>query len=186
MNESIEIHFKFNISFSAMKVGSTYRRQNSQPMEFHFLSNTIRTTDYPIRVIIDQSSFNLRLFDLKFLMPIDCSYMTQLEHNSFLQTYGDTIYFPFGSQAGAETEFQSFSSILNNLCVLSPATIAIIATSAVLVLILIIAVTAVFYRYLMKRQSNRPVNMVIPDGKTYRETQIVFQIENAGLLKTNL
>lgn len=152
-------------------------------MEFQFISNSIHATDFPIRIKVDQTDFILRIFDLKFTTPIDCSYTTQLEHNTFLRQYGDTIYFRLDK---ATDEFQSYSNILNNACALSPATIAIIATSTVLALILIIAITAVFYRFLMKHQKKPNLTMVIPDGKTYRETQIVYQIEHAGLLKTNL
>lgn len=65
--------------------------------------------------------------------------------------------------------------------------VAIVSSVAVLALIIIIVAVAIFYRFWMKHQPpQRPLNMVIPDGKTYRETQIIMQIENAGLLKTNL
>lgn len=156
-------------------------------MEFQFLSNTIQTTDYPIRIAIAENDFHLRIFNLKFTTAIDCSYRTQFEYNTFLQQYGDTIYFRLDKTLNNKDSYQSLSNIMNNICALSSATIAIIATSAILLLILIIAITVVFYRFLMKHHKPRPpLSLVIPEGKTYRETQIIFQVENAGLLKTDL
>lgn len=64
--------------------------------------------------------------------------------------------------------------------------IAILLIVGVLVLIFAILLVAIFYRYMLKHKPTRPIPMVIPDGKTYRETQIMMQIEHTGLLKTNL
>lgn len=65
--------------------------------------------------------------------------------------------------------------------------VAIVSAVAVLTLIIIIVAVAIFYRFWMEHKPpQQQPNMVIPDGKTYRETQIFMQIENAGLLKTNL
>lgn len=152
------------------------------PMEIQFLSNTIETTDVPIRFDIDRNLF-LRVLDLKFTKKIDCNEAEQLKQNSFLPYYAELIYFRLGTDDG----YSSLSNIWRSKCSITNAYFTVIVLVAVvLALILVIVFVSIFYRCLSKRQPIRPVPMVIPDGKTYRETQIVMQIEHAGLLKTNL
>lgn len=150
-------------------------------MEIQFLSNTIVSTDYPIYFEVDQNLY-LRILDLKFTKTTDCNEAKHFRHNNFLQKYADSIYF----KNGKDLEFTSLSSILSNKCVETTYIIAIISIVAVVVLLLVIGAVAIFYRYWMKHKPNQQNNMVIPDGKTYRETQIMFQIEHVDLLKTNL
>lgn len=150
-------------------------------MEIHFASNTILTTDYPIYFETDHNLY-LRILDLKFAKTTDCKEADQFRHNNFLQKYADSIYF----KNEKDLEFTSLSSILSNKCAETTYMIAIISIVAVFVLLLIIGVVAIFYYYLMKYKPNREINMIIPDGKTYRETQIMMQIEHVDLLKTNL
>lgn len=170
---------------SAIRVGSNYKQQhNSQPMEFLIRSNVIDATDFPIRFAVDQNDFILRIINLKFTTPIDCYDAEKMAPNTFLREYGDTVYFRFGNST--DDPYLSMVTIWDNACTLSSTMVAIISTAAVLTLTLIIAVTAVFYKFLMRRQRNRRLGLVVPDGKTYRETEIVFQIEHAGLLKSDL
>lgn len=154
--------------------------------DIQFSSNTIHSTDTPIRFEIDRK-LHLRIHDLKFADFIDCVEADTLKQNPFLLPYADSVYFRFGKVTDINLEYRSLSNILMNECTVTTYIVAIVSTIVVFALILIIAIVAVFYRFWLKRQPPpRQMNMVIPDGKTYRETQIVVQIENAGLLKTNL
>lgn len=150
-------------------------------MEIQFLSNIIGTTDLPIRFQTD-SNLYLRILDLKFSKIIDCAEAERLKQNSFLPQYAELIYFKLGT----DNEFSSLSSIWSTKCTVTTYITMIVLAAVILVLILIIIMVAIFYRFLAKRPPARPITMVIPDGKTYRETQIIMQIEHAGLLKTNL
>lgn len=152
-------------------------------MEIQFASNEIFKTDFPIRFEI-APNVNFRILDLKFSNTIDCDKATELRYNGFLQQYAETIYFKIGKPTDAD--YSSLSSILSNKCASTSYLIAIMAVVMALIFILAIVGAAVFYRFWMKRKPNRQISMIIPDGKTYRETQIMIQIENAGLLKTNL
>lgn len=168
-----------------MRVGSSYKQKhNSQPMEILIRSNEIDATDFPIRIAVNQNDFILRIINLKFTMPIDCNYAEKMVPNTFLREFGDTVYFRFGNST--DDPYLSLVTIWDNACTLSSTTVAIISTVAVLALTLIVAITAVFYKFLIRRQRNRRMGLVIPEGKTYRETEIVFQVEHAGLLKTDL
>lgn len=151
-------------------------------MEIQFTSNEIFKTDYPIR--LDHArDMDIRILDLKFSNTIDCNKADELRHNSFLQQYAETVYFRVGKTTDG---YSSLASVLSNKCAVTTYLIAIILIAFVLVLILAFIGAAIFYRFWMKRKPNRQISMIIPDGKTYRETQIMIQIENAGLLKTNL
>lgn len=152
-------------------------------MEILFASNVIDATDYPIRFDVSPDYY-LRIQNLQFSKAIGCDKMDEFQHNGFLQQHADTVFFNTGTSSN--TEYNSLSIIMSQKCAETTYLIAIVSTAVILTLILIIIAVAFFYRYWMKHQPKREVSMVIPDGKTYRETQIIFQIENAGLLKTNL
>lgn len=169
----------YNSSISAINVGDKAKERH---MEIQFTSNEVFKTDFPIR--FDHArDINFRILDLKFSYTIDCDKTDELRHNGFLQQYAETVYFKMGKPTDG---YSSLSNILSNKCATTSYLIAIILLAIVLVLILAIIGAAIFYRFWMKRKPDRQISMIIPDGKTYRETQIMIQIENAGLLKTNL
>lgn len=166
-------------SVSGINVGSNAKQRNT---EIQFASNEIFTTDYPIRFDLARN-MHVSIHDLKFSNTISCDKAEELRYNGFLQQYAETIYFKIGKSTDG---YSSLSNILSNKCVITTYLIAIISAVIVLVLILAVIGTAIFFRFWMKRKPNQHISMIIPDGKTYRETQIMIQIENAGLLKTNL
>lgn len=154
--------------------------------EIQFLSNMINSTDYPIRLEVDRELY-LWIQDLKFSQIIDCEEAERLRQNSFLLPYADSVYFRFGDKTDRNLEYSSLSNISSTKCTATSYIVAIVSAVAVVALIVIIVVVAIFYRCLMKHAPPpRRLNMVVPDGKTYRETQIIMKVENAGLLKTNL
>lgn len=161
-------------------------RQNSakqQHMQILFKSNDIFKTDHPIRFELARD-VDIRILDLKFSSMIDCDKAKELRINGFLQQFADTVYFRIGAPTDG---YSSMSSILDNKCASKTYLIAIVSGVIVLVVILAIIAVTIFYRFWwIKHKPNKQINMIIPDGKTYRETQIMIQIENAGLLKTNL
>jgi len=61
----------------------------------------------------------------------------------------------------------------------------IISGSVVLGLLLILLILLLWWRVVQRRR-RRKLDVVQPEPRTYKETQIVYQIENAGLLKTDL
>lgn len=153
-------------------------------MDINFMSNVINATDFPIRFDVAPEYF-LRIADLKFINPINCNQADELRRNSFLLQHANTVYFRMKNPSNSYT---SLTNILLNDCATTSYVIAIVSVVAIVVLILSIVAVALFYRFWKKHKPPppQPMNMVIPDGKTYRETQIVFQIESAGLLKTDL
>lgn len=181
------IQFVFLSIKIVIRVGDAYSRQQSQLMDFHFVGNSIRTIDDPIQILI-ADDFNLHLSHLQFETPIDCEAATQIENNNFLMRFADTVYFRIGEQATLDSNNFTLTEIVTRECNgLSTSTlVAIISATTVLLIVIIVVLGFVAFRYIEQRRQERQLNVVMPEGKTYRETQIVMQIEHAGLMKTDL
>lgn len=64
--------------------------------------------------------------------------------------------------------------------------VAIISGTSIVLIVVILVLGFIAFQYVEQRRRDRQLSMVMPEGKTYRETQIVMQIEHAGLMKTDL
>lgn len=169
-----------------IRVGDTYTKQQSQLMDFHFVGNSIRAIDDPIQILI-ADDFNLHLSQLKFLDPIDCEAAARFANNNFLMRFADTVYFRIGASGSTESTNFTLTGIGTRECkgVSTSTLVAIISGTTILLVVLVVLLGFVAFRYIERRQG-RQLTVVMPEGKTYRETQIVMQIEHAGLMKTDL
>lgn len=178
--ESLSISLTFDsIYIPGIRVSEEVKQQQ---MDIHFMSNIVNSTDFPIRFNV-APEFYLRITDLKFTNAINCNQADQLRHNHFLLQYANSVYFRMDRSSD---KYTSLTNVLLNDCGTNSYVIAIVSVVVIVILIIVIVAVAVFYRFWKKHKPQKPLNMIIPDGKTYRETQIVFQVENAGLLKTDL
>lgn len=82
--------------------------------------------------------------------------------------------------------YQTYSYWANQICIQESYLLYIIIGVVVIFVVLIVVLVIIVYLYMRKRKAAQLMNVVQPEGRTYRETQIVMQIENAGLLKTDL
>lgn len=162
-----------------------YKRKTSELLEFQFIMNYIQYTDYPIQIYLS-NEFNLKVSQLKFMIPMKCDELFNSRNNPFLREFSENIYFKIGQPFDIDLNYFTFSEILARECILTTTTFAIISSVAILLLMLIIFVGIFAFRFLGQQRTARQMNVVMPEGKTYRETQIVMQIENAGLLKTDM
>lgn len=163
-------------------VGDIFNRTSVQKMWFTFQSNTLETMAIPFDWHIP-GVFQFRLIDLKVLTPIRCDDALQLHSNHLLSQFSDSVYF----RVGSDLTMYSLATILTKTCTTySPVTITIISISAVVMLIFALVAAVLLYRLGNKCRAKREIPVIMPEGKTYRETQIVMQIEHAGLLKTDL
>lgn len=117
-----------------------------------------------------------------------CTNLQYLKTYEFLLTNADNIYFKtFDSKNDNNIdEYRTFSSILKNQCISESYVLYGIIGGVSAIVILIIIAIILFILYWRKRKAQQQLNVIQPEGRTYRETQIVMQIENAGLLKTDL
>lgn len=159
----------------------TYSTRHSEDLNFHFSENRIDIIDRPIRILID-SQFFLKISKIYFITPVSCDGINELRENIFFGQYGDTIYL-----LNTLTQvYETFPYWANSICIHeSHLKLIIIGIAVILVVIISIVVIIIIVRKLRKRRAAQLMNIVQPEGRTYRETQIVMQIENAGLLKTD-
>lgn len=175
-----------SIWLAAISLHSTYFNHHSEPMQFEFNSNTINIPD--ATVTLDFSpQFRMKISKIKFINPVSCAGAEVLSHSEFIMEHADSLYFKVDDSTVAEDQnmYHTFSHIFSHLCIkASYLMYIIIGVVAFLVLAIIVAVTVMVI--VLKRKRAQQLNVVMPEGKTYRETQIIMQIENAGLLKTDL
>lgn len=155
-------------------------------MEFQFISNTIDIPDVTFTLVF-APAFRMRISKIYFLNPISCAGAEVLSHSEFINENGDSLFFKVYDSALTEdpNTYHTFSHIFSHICIRASYLLYIIIGIVVFIILAIIIAVIVTVVVLKKRRA-RQLNVVMPEGKTYRETQIIMQIENAGLLKTDL
>ncbi|KAJ6639215.1 hypothetical protein Bhyg_11957 [Pseudolycoriella hygida] len=173
-------------AFRAINLHSTYFNHHSEPMEFAFISNTIDIPDVSFTLEFD-SRFRMKITKIYFLNPISCAGAEVLSHSAFIIENGDSLLFKVDDSTVTEdsNDYFAFTHIFSHLCIKASYLLYIIIGIVVLIVLAVIIAVIVTVLVLKKRRK-RQLNVVMPEGKTYRETQIVMQIEHAGLLKTDL
>lgn len=130
-------------------------------------------------IINFSTNFTVRIRDLTINQHIDCDGAHRLTRIDLMRDNSDYIYFPRIDSNGNDT----LSSYINNSCGSTSVWIYVIIGIITFFVLLIIIFTVL---YIMRKRRAKKLDIIMPDGKTYRETQIVMQIENHGLLKTDL
>lgn len=155
-------------------------------MEFEFISNTIDIPDVTFTLTF-APSFRMKISKIHFINPISCAGAEVLSHSEFINENGDSLYFKVDDPTHTEdpNEYHTFSHIFSHICIKVSYLLYIIIGIVVLIILAII-IAVIVTVLVLKRRRARQLNVVMPEGKTYRETQIIMQIENAGLLKTDL
>ncbi|EAT44595.1 AAEL004070-PA [Aedes aegypti] len=166
-----------------INLDSSYYSRNSERPTLQFHNNRIgRINGEKLLIFSDDFDVNFRAIYVE--QSIDCSQMITLKESSILANHPDEIY--FGSSHDGN-DFKSFQDIKRFRCAEDRfwffLIIGAVAGSIVLV---IIALLVSWYCVAQKRKKQRKLQVVMPEPRTYRETQIVMQIENHGLLKTDL
>lgn len=166
---------------------SDYFSRHSEALELNFNSNFIEIVGQPFRVEF-APRFKIHISKLNFIEPITCYTVDSLKSSEFFQAHGDSIYFQLSDVSDNidNEKYNSFSALSQQICLLKSYLLYIILGVLTLFLILVALLTLVIVLYIRKRRAAQLLRVVHPEGRTYRETQIVMQIENAGLLKTDL
>lgn len=157
-------------------------------MGFVFLNNTLDIADEGSRRNIQfNSQFNILLSNLYIIKVYTCNSIIIYKNNDFFKQYADRIYIRMPDFTDSEDKYQyyTYSHIINHKCVEASYLLYIIIGVSILIIILMIILIVILIIW-RRRRNIRKLNIVMPEPKTYRETQIVMQIENAGLLKTDM
>lgn len=173
-------------AFSAIRLDNNYFSRNSEPMIFHFSTNSLTMANGQPTTIQFFERFNLRIIELRFAEAQSCESINNLMDNQFLSTHSDQIYFKvIEFDKTKPLEYFALSHIINNQCIATSYLIWIIVGISCISILILVLLT-ILICHCCKRRKARQMNIIMPEGKTYRETEIIMQIENHNLLKTDL
>ncbi|EDX17934.1 uncharacterized protein LOC6725979 [Drosophila simulans] len=191
------------IAFRSLTVHRSY--QLSERLELRFHNNSLRssrpgadprvdgTTEnvapQPLRF---DNSFALNVRDIRYDNAWSCEQLDRnveppLPRAEFFRLHSDQLMFHppnFGGQ-GQIQPYIPLRSLITDECRERSYLAYIISGSVLLGLLLLLLILLLWWRVVQKRR-RRKLDVVQPEPRTYKETQIVYQIENAGLLKTDL
>lgn len=172
-----------NIFFPAIALDSSYFSRNSQKPALQFFNNRISQLDQS-NALRFSDNFNVQLEGLHISHSISCDDVVSLEQSNLFKSHPNEIFF---STAGTNNEHKSFNDIRRVQCLDDNFWLYLIigVTVGAIVLVIICSIVS-WYCLVQKRKKLRALEVVMPEPRTYRETQIVMQIENHGLLKTDL
>lgn len=128
--------------------------------------------------------FDVSLRTIYVEQSITCDQMNSLKQSNLVISHPDEIY--FGSSHEGR-DFKSFQDIRRVQCAEDNFWFyLIIGAVSVSIFLVLVTLLVSWYCVAQKKKKSLKQKMVMPEPRTYRETQIVMQIENHGLLKTDL
>jgi hypothetical protein len=158
-----------NANVPRLRTGSVY---------FEFHNNHINFI-HPVDDMSFGSSIQLQLSKLYFRDPQNCESVNQIYERKFFNDNAHAIY------VRLENEDEDFKSIsyMNERCKhgIDWFLYLLIATAVIVILVILIPAICCYLRFRRKKQ----LDIIMPEPRTYRQTQIVMQIENTGLMKTD-
>ncbi|XP_002133733.2 uncharacterized protein [Drosophila pseudoobscura] len=198
------------IAFRSLTVHRSY--QLSERLELRFNNNTLRSArpgsdpatgqqqdvaaaaPQPLRF---DERFALSLREVRYenawsCDQLDTSVEPPLPRSDFFRLHSEQLLFPRNTPNGGQQrqqqqqqQFVALRQLIPEQCQATSYVAYIVTGSVLLGLLLLILLLLVWWR-LAQRRKRRKLDVVQPEPRTYKETQIVYQIENAGLLKTDL
>nr|XP_016923977.1 uncharacterized protein LOC108005290 [Drosophila suzukii]XP_016923978.1 uncharacterized protein LOC108005290 [Drosophila suzukii]XP_036677069.1 uncharacterized protein LOC108005290 [Drosophila suzukii] len=191
------------IAFRSLTVHRSY--QLSEHLELRFHNNSLRSSrpgadpradgtggaiaPQPLRF---DGSFSLSIRDLRYDNSWSCEQLDRnveppLPRADFFRLHSDQLMFHPPDSGGDQRvqPYMPLRMLITDQCRERSYMAYIISGSVVLGLLLILLILLIWWRVVQRRR-RRKLDVVQPEPRTYKETQIVYQIENAGLLKTDL
>jgi hypothetical protein len=158
-----------NTNVPRLRTGNVY---------FEFHNNHINFI-HPVDDMSFGSSIQLQLSKLYFRDPQNCESVNRIYESKFFNDNAHAIY------VRLENEDENFNSIsyLSERCRDDSKWFLylLIAIAVIVFLAILIPAVCCFLRFRRKKQ----LDIIMPEPRTYRQTQIVMQIENTGLMKTD-
>ncbi|XP_013147218.1 PREDICTED: uncharacterized protein LOC106110077 [Papilio polytes] len=156
-----------------LDVLSTFGRQEL------LLDNNTVTDLMPSSLIFNRSSLTLRVDGLN--INVTCSCQLAEQWREVLKEQGGTITCWYE----LENHFVSFPTYINSRCGVFKQNFWIYVVVGV-ILVMIAAAIAIFFIVRHENEKKKKLQIVMPDGKTYRETEFHIVVERAELLTTDL
>lgn len=191
LSERLELRFYNNTVHSLLASGSSVAGVHGigmevppQPLRFdERFALSIKQLHY-------ENSWSCEQLDMNLQPP--------MPRADFFRQHSEQLLFRRGSSSMAEQQqqqpgrlgelepqYEPLRQLIIEECQQTSYMAYIVVGSLLLALILILLLLLIWWR-LAQRRKRRKLDVVQPEPRTYKETQIVYQIENAGLLKTDL
>lgn len=168
-----------HIAFKAIEVSKDVAFL--ERVELQFNNNTVKFFNDP-QALVFNNKIQLQVTHLQYQNQFPCKELDKTQPKSpFFRSYSENIYF----HTKSNNQSLTLSKIIDVDCKEKSYLLYIILAIISLILIVIIITTIVVMKIVKKRRK-RMLDVVLPEVRTYKETQIIYQIENAGLLKTDL
>ncbi|XP_050329406.1 uncharacterized protein LOC126758957 [Bactrocera neohumeralis] len=192
------------IAFKGIHIHRDY--MHSELLELQFNNNTLQLP-VETRPLEFNARFALNIKQLRYENTYGCSDLDTAQKppipkQAFFRNNVDNIYVlakptkvvaaPMNGMNGqmiaasrSNNEFVLLNKYIETNC--QPRSYLIYILLGVLALVLVLLLIGIIvWLQVAKRRKKRKLDVVLPEPRTYKETQIVYQIENAGLLKTDL
>ncbi|XP_055846455.1 uncharacterized protein LOC129912282 [Episyrphus balteatus] len=168
-----------HIAFKAIEVSKEVAFL--ERVELQFINNIVKFNNDP-QALVFNDKIQLQITHLQYHNQFPCKELDKTQPKSpFFRTYSENIYF----HTKNNNQSLTLSKIIDVDCKEKSYLLYIILGIISLILIVIV-ITAIIVMRIVKKRRKRMLDVVLPESRTYKETQIVYQIENAGLLKTDL
>jgi hypothetical protein len=147
---------------------------------FEFHNNHINSIQ-PIDDMSFGPNVQLQLSKLYVRDPQNCEGVNQIYDTKFFNDNAHAVYLRL------ENEADNFNSIsyLSERCQNNSKWFMYLLIAIAVIVFLAIMVPAICCYLRNKRRKEKQLDIVMPEPRTYRQTQIVMQIENTGLIKTD-
>lgn len=149
----------------------------TEEVTFHFRNNHV---DYfnPDEDFSFCPNLHLNLQRLYLREPQSCEAVSRMTEKSFIHLNANSILIRTDE---ANREFETVTAQFNRCRSDSTFWLVVGSVASVIGILLIIIIILVIV-YCRKQ---RKLDVIMPEPRTYKQTQIVMQIENCGLLKTD-
>lgn len=170
------------LCFSIFSIGITKHMKTAtlrtEEVSFHFRNNHVDSFN-PYEDFKFCPNLHLNLQRLYLREPQSCATVSRMSVTSFYSRNANSILIrteednrEFETVSTQQSRCQSNSTFF---------WIAISVASVFAILIIVIIVLVIIYF----KKSKKKLEVIMPEPRTYKQTQIVMQIENCGLLKTD-
>lgn len=127
------------------------------------------------------SDMNLQMSKLYLRDPQNCDGVTHMYDTKFFSDNSHAVFLRL------ENEDENFNSIsyLSERCRNDSKWFMYLLIAIAVVVFCAIMIPAICCYLRTKKRREKQLDLVMPEPRTYRQTQIVMQIENTGLIRTD-
>lgn len=142
---------------------------------FEFVDNSIDFL-HPNEDLLFSPDLRLEVRNIYIRDPRSCEALSRIYERKFFNENANSIYMR------TDEKFEKLS-YLNDHCRLDSNWLWILLISLAVVVVILLILIPVICCYLRNKRKHKI--MILPEPRTYKQTQIVMQVETHGLIKTD-